>query len=133
MAHPLVELAANALIERPGGVALGARARLARAVDQWANERDAREAREAIGELVQFAVFISERWDALEAGRAIIEVACRATPILAARALEDDAERSSGGFGLGTTRRAPRYGEEAAFGTLPNFALLQHRVPKRRA
>jgi hypothetical protein len=133
MAHPLVEVAASGLIETRDGVALRARARLARAVDHWAHERDAKEARDAIGELVQFAVFIAEERDALEAGRAIIEVACRATPILAARAIEEDAQRIAGGFRLAVAHEAPRYDEPKAYGTLPSFALLQHRAPRRRA
>lgn len=130
MAHELVDIAASCLIEARGEIVLVAKPRLVAAVDRWA-KKAAPLAQEAIRELVQFAIFAAKKWNAEEAAREMIAVACRATQALAAQA--HAAERELGGDGYALARSAPQFGARGRHGSLPNFALLQHRVPRRRA
>ncbi len=135
MAHRLVEIAGGCLVETRDGLALAPRARprLARAVDEWARLPDDAEARGAISELMHFAVHLSERFGAVQAAQAVLDIACRAVPILTERVHEEESRRAAEGKDYRLQRRAPMIDQPGVNGTLPAFALLQHRSRRRRA
>jgi hypothetical protein len=130
MSHPLVTLAASCLAETDDGLVICGSAPLANAVEDWARRTDGRE---AIRELLCFAVHVAEVWRSAGAAVALIELACRATPVLAARIHDEEANRVSSGTGYSLLRTAPRIEAPAPAGTIPGHALMQRASPRRRA
>jgi hypothetical protein len=130
MSHPLVTLAASCLAETDDGLVLWASAPLANAVEAWALRTDGRE---AIRELLCFAVHVGEEWRSPGAAVALIDLACRATPVLAARIHDEEANRISGGTGCSLLRTAPCIEAPAPAGTIRGHALMLCASPRRRA
>src|SRR5688572_9516415 len=106
MAHMIVELAATCLVETARGLVLRHRAKLARVVDEWARQPDAKD---AIAELVRFAIYVEERWGSTEAARALLDIACRATPQLSGAVQREEITRIERGFNYRLAHTAPMY------------------------